>query len=166
MKALLVCGAIAAGTLGAYALPASADVTTTGGQSFTVYEIEKGSTFGLVDNAPKSPRGPHGEPTRLSIGDQLAFSTPLQNAAHRPMGRVAATCTVTKAGSFRTVLQVCIGAMRLRGGELMLAATIVGEAKRQAIAVIGGTGAYVGARGEIISTETRTGATDVVTLLP
>jgi hypothetical protein len=166
MRAFLLCGAIAAGTLGVCALPASADVATTGGQSFTLFEIEKGSTFGFVDNAPKAPRGPHGEPARLSIGDQLAFSTPLQNASHRPMGRVTATCTVTKAGSFSTVLEVCIGAMRLRGGDLMLAATVSGEATRMAIAVIGGTGRFVGARGQVISTTTKTGATDVVTLLP
>jgi hypothetical protein len=166
MRTLLLPGALAIGMLAAVALPAAADVPAMGGRSITLYEIDKGSTFGFVDNEPKTTFGKHGEPKLLSAGDTISFSNPVQNAAHRPVGRLSATCTVTRAGSLRTNLEVCTGAFKLRGGDLLLAASVKGEPKRVLIAVVGGTGTYTGARGSMISTNTKAGATDVIRLMP
>jgi hypothetical protein len=169
MARILLPGALAIGMAAAVGLPASASTsppTPVVGRTITLYEIEKGSTFGFVDNAPKTTLGPHGEPRLLSAGDQIVFSSPVQNAARRPVGRLSATCTVTRAGSLRTNFEVCTGAFKLRGGDLLLAATTKGVPQRVEIAVVGGTGSYVGARGSMVSTTTKTGSTDVIHLLP
>jgi hypothetical protein len=166
MRTLVLSGVLAIGVLAAGALPASADIPPLGGHLITLYEVQKGSTFGFVDNAPKTTMGKNGEPKFLSAGDQVSFSSPVQNAAHKPAGRVSATCTVTRAGSSRTELEVCTGAIRLRGGDLLLAATLKGQPKRLAIAVVGGTGTYTGARGLMVSNTTQTGSTDFIQLQP
>ena len=164
MRKLILPGALAIGAL-VVAPPASA-TGRTGGRTITLYEIEKGSTFGFVDNPPKTTLGKYGEPKNFSAGDLFAFSSLVQSARHTPLGRVSATCTVTRAGSVRRNLEVCTGAFRLRGGDLLLAATVKGEPKRVTIAVLGGTGTSEGARGSMVSANTKTGSTDVIHLLP
>ena len=59
----------------------------------------------------------------------------------------------------------CTGAFVTNKGTLFIDAVDLG-AKVTEGAVVGGTGAYVGARGTFTSTSTKTGGNDVVNLLP
>ena len=163
MRKLMRYGAAVAAL--ATALAASAGAQAAAGRTIMLYELNKGSTFGFVDNPPMAQRGPHGEPKMLSAGDQIVFSNPIQGLRHTPLGRVNVTCTITKPGSFATAQEVCTGAFRLHDGTLLLAATLKGEPKQIQIAVIGGTGAFAGARGSVDETATKSGSTDLIHLL-
>jgi hypothetical protein len=160
--------------LAAAALAAAVAVTllaATGGAQpagRTITLIQRGGTFGFVDNPPKSP-DPRFETrrARVSVGDMFAGSGRLYDAANRTrrLGTFHFACTVTVGGRPEPAPVQCTGAMRLADGTLTLA---VGGRLGQttAAAVTGGTGAYEGAEGTAVSTETRRGERWTIRLLP
>jgi hypothetical protein len=158
--------AATAGTLAASALlaaPALAQAPTPpGATTLTFHELDKGSTFHFVDVAPKSRRR-HGFPTRISPGDQILISNPLVSDTGAPFGRLRVVCTApiaTRRFDFN-----CVGLFRLPAGDIWAAATR-GASNTTSGAIIGGTGAYAGARGIFRSVSTRSGADDTLTLMP
>jgi hypothetical protein len=127
-----------------------AGVLTTGGaaqvpgeRTFKIIE-GSGGTFKFIDNPPKArnPRNP-----RLSVGDAYVFATPLFNEAKNRIGSLHVYCAVTRGGSFRRARSQCNATYALRDGTLAASAVVRGE--NPIIAVVGGTGAYEGARGSI-----------------
>jgi hypothetical protein len=146
-----------------------AGILTTGGaaqvpgeRTFKIIE-GSGGTFKFVDNAPKAknPRNP-----RFSAGDALIFTTPLFNTANKRIGTVHVSCAVTRGGkNFSRASLQCNGTYALRNGTLAASAVVIrGDAN---IAVVGGTGAYEGARGSITDTDLpRERTEDTVHLLP
>jgi hypothetical protein len=131
-----------------------------GERTFKIIE-GSGGTSKFIDNAPKArnPRNP-----RLSVGDAFAFSEPLFNKANNRIGKLHLYCAVTRGGKFARASSQCNGTYALRDGTLAVSAVSRGEAT---IAVVGGTGAYEGARGSITDRDlprSRTEAT--VHLLP
>jgi hypothetical protein len=161
--------------LAAAALAAAVAVTllaATGGAQQpagrTIGLIEREGTFGFVDNRPRSP-DPSFETrrARVSVGDVFAGSGRLYDAASptRRLGTFHFTCTVTVGGRLGREGVQCTGAMRLADGILTLA---VGGRLGRTIAapVTGGTGAYEGAEGTAVSTETRRGSRWTIRLLP
>ena len=64
-------------------------------------------------------------------------------------GTLRATCIVTQAGPPQA--PTCYGTFGLKGGQLAGITTLRGESRTTRIAIVGGTGSYVGARGEVIS---------------
>jgi hypothetical protein len=146
-------------------------VATAGGQAptgrtLTFTELAKGSKFAFVDNPPKSPRR-RGAPTRVSVGDMLAFSSPLADQAGAPLGRLDAQCVFTAPGSVSRAEAICNGAYRLKDGTLSITAVLIGEPTTVTGSVNGGTGPYEGARGTFTSVNTAGGGSnDTVHLLP
>lgn len=102
---------------------------------------------------------------RFSAGDAFVFTTPLFNEANQRIGTVHVYCTVTRGGRFARSSSQCNGTFGLRNGTLAASALLKGEDAK--IAIVGGTGAYEGARGSITDRDLPRGRTeDTVHLLP
>ena len=91
------------------------------------------------------------------------FSTPLRDAAGKPFGRLRATCFITKGGTIARLHGDCLGVYSLPNGQLWGTAT-TGERVTNGV-ILGGTGAYAGMHGSFVSTDTKTGADDTITLV-
>jgi hypothetical protein len=63
---------------------------------------------------------------------------------------------------------LCSGVYALKDGTIVASGLVDGVANEipDRLAVVGGTGAYAGARGTLTSAETKTGSTDTIELLP
>jgi len=165
MKRLAIVLATAGAAVGVLAiLSASGSAQAPAGTTLQLFERERGSSFGFVDNPPKIKNRRN---ARVSVGDVFAFSSPIfdQSRATR-LGSLHVQCTVTKPGTEARSESICVGAFRLKDGTIALTATLKGEPKTVTAAVTGGTGAYIGARGTLLSTNVRGGAEDTITLLP
>ena len=146
-----------------------AGILTTGGaaqvpgeRTFTVIE-GSGGTFKFIDNPPKARnrRNP-----RLSVGDAYLFSSPLFNEANNRIGFLQVSCVVTRGGKFARARSQCNGTYALSDGTLAASAVVRGG-QLPTIAVVGGTGAYEGARGSITDRRLPRGRTEAtVHLLP
>jgi hypothetical protein len=139
----------------------SASAATT---TLTFKEPEKGSTFAFVDNAPTSKKK-HGFPTRISAGDEVIFTNPLE-AEGKLIGKIRVVCTATNnagAKGFAAAGFICSGIAKIPGGTLVVAAQL-SEGNTEG-AVIGGSGTYAGARGSFVSKEGKGGSTTTVTLI-
>jgi hypothetical protein len=128
------------------AVLAAIAAATAGGQTpevrvIKLKELVEGRTFGAVDNAP----------TGVSVGDSIAFSRLVAERSGKRVGRIDVTCVTTAGDTAETAHQACHGVLTLRNGQIALETAILGVPKRARIAVTGGTGAYVGASGVMIS---------------
>ena len=152
----LVVGVVAMGT------SASAQAPT--GTTITLRELDRGSTFRLVDQPPRSRS--QRNPT-LSMGDMLVFSNPLVNASNARIGRLYAACTIAKGGSFEAAVAVCQGTYRLGDGHIEV--QVLARLGQTTVtgAVVGGTGAYANRRGTFSSRSRANGDSDTtITLAP
>ena len=134
---MLVAAGVAAGLIVATA-------GATGSRVTTFHLVEKDNSFHFVDN---SPRG--GKNQRPSAGDQFVFTGELLTRSGKHAGKLHATCTITAAG--KPMVSTCLGTFGLQGGQLEAQTTITDGAKADHIAIVGGTGVYAGARGDVIS---------------
>jgi hypothetical protein len=158
--AILGTGAVVA-TVIAGILTTSGGAQEPGERTFKIIE-GSGGTFGFVDNAPKArnPRNP-----RLSAGDAFVFTTPLFSEANRRIGTLHVYCAVTRGGTQRRAASQCNGTYALRDGSLAASAVLEGD--DAVISVVGGTGAYEGARGSITDRDLpRNRTEDTIHLLP
>ena len=134
-------------------------------QTLTVTETARGGTTDVVDHPPKSPRG--GTDRRLSKDDTLVITNPLRDTSNRPIGRVRATCAITKAGGFDKAAADCLGVFEMKAGKLYVTLPLDFASTTANGTVLGGTGAYAGLRGTWTSVQHRDGsATDTFTLAP
>jgi hypothetical protein len=134
-------------------------------QTLTVKETARGGTTDAVDHPPKSPRG--GTDRRLSKDDTLVITNPLRDTSNRPIGRVRATCAITKAGGFDKAAADCLGVFEMKAGKLYVTLPLDFASTTANGTVLGGTGAYAGLRGTWTSVQHRDGsATDTFTLAP
>jgi hypothetical protein len=151
----------------AVAVTVIAGILTTGGaaqapgeRTFKIIE-GRAATFKVIDNAPKArnPRNP-----RFSPGDGFVFTSPLFNEADKRIGTNHVSCTVTRGGTFGRARGQCHGTYALRDGTLAVSAVL---RETPPIAVVGGTGAYEGARGSVTFRNLPRGRTeDTIHLLP
>ena len=133
-----------------------------GSKTLTFKELEKGSTFAFVDNAPTS--NAKGEPS-ASIGDAIVFTNPLTDRAGKRVGRLFAHCTaVVAARQANKAAFTCEGIMVVDGGTLYVQAFLSKAGATVHGTVTGGTGAYANARGTLVSRPTKAGADDTITL--
>jgi hypothetical protein len=158
---LAVVAALAAVTAVCVAGVAGAAKQAPGAITFHLIEKDGGGNF--VDNKPyaKGQRGP------ASLGDMFVFNATLLTPAKKPAGSLDATCTVTRAGKSPSF--VCTGTFTLARGQLELQTVMQEGTRTTHIAVIGGTGAYEGARGSITAVsrgENSPYTDDTVHLLP
>ena len=152
--AVLAAGAAAAG------FAASGSAQKKGGPAVTTITlVGRGGSFHFVDNAPYQ-RNPEEQPP--SAGDTFVGT---QGFFLR--GRRAATlyfqCTVVSGGS--PGASHCTGTYALRGGTIAASAVFRGQRPVTRIAIVGGTGAYEGARGSVISRDRRGTTIDTIRLL-
>lgn len=160
--ALVAGAAVAAAVIAA----TTGSAQTTGGRTLTLFENTARESSKLVDNAPKSPtKNPDSRRFRLSRGDELVARTPvLDRKGGARVGTSYVQAVVAKGRKFeKAVLQAQV-VLALRDGDLVLAG-LAGPAEKP-FAVIGGTGAYEGARGHTTERETDSGAVLTIRLLP
>jgi hypothetical protein len=138
-------------------LATSASAQAPAGTTITLRELDKGSKFVFIDQAPKSKSKKN--PT-FSMGDQSAFLNPLVDASGAKLGTLYATCTVMTPGGFAKVSLLCQGVYRLPTGELHAQAFVKFSQNTTIGAVTGGTGAYANARGTFTSVSDKNGNSD------
>jgi hypothetical protein len=161
MKRLALILPACAATASAFALISASGSAQTPGTTLQLFESEKGSHFGFVDNPPKSKNG------KASVGDTFAFNSPVFDQARTTrLGVLSVRCTVTSPGKESKSEAECTGVVRLNEGMITLATTIKGDPKTVTAAVTGGTGKYVGARGSLTSTTVKGGSEDTITFAP
>ena len=163
-RLLVAIAAAAAAIVSVAILAVGGTAQVPGPRTLTFNEVNKGSTFGFVDNPPRSPRR-HGFPTRASVGDAISLSQPLADQAGQPAGTIHVSCTATRAGRFDKAAFVCHAVTKLRDGDLALQAALRFADNQVTAAVTGGTGAYNGARGTFTSRGERP-TVDTFVLLP
>lgn len=134
------------------------------GRTLAFTEVNRGSTFGFVDNPPRSPRR-NGFPTRASAGDTFAITQPLAQAG-QSAGRLRAVCTATgRTVRFDRAAFLCHVVTNLRDGTISAEGTVRFADGVITAAVTGGTGAYNGARGTFSSRDAQP-TVDTFQLLP
>ena len=157
---------------GAAAVVAAVAVATAGGQApagrtITLTEVGKTGQFGFVDNPPKSKRNKEGEPRHFSVGDIEAFSSRVKDDQGNFVGGLGAHCVVTRAGTGLTHQDSCVGGFNLKDGTIALAVAGIVDKPTTVIAIVGGTGAYNGARGTMTSVQHKNGdSSDTLEILP
>jgi hypothetical protein len=143
-----------AGVVAMIGSSASAQDPATRTVTFT--ELEKGATFTHVRHDK------HASARSNLQGDVLVFTNRLADASGKRLGRQQAACvTTTGARDFRRSIVSCQIGVTLADGTLTVHIMLRPNASVATGAVTGGTGAYAGARGTVVS---RNG-TDTVTLL-
>jgi hypothetical protein len=146
--------AAAAGAAAAAAvLAAGGSAQAPGTRTLTFRETDRGSTFGIVDNPPRSRRTRQGSPTRVSAGDTVAISQRLVQGSGPATGTIHVSCTATtgRAQRFDRAVFVCHATTTLPDGTIALEAALRFGDQGVTAAVTGGTGAYEGARGTFTS---------------
>ena len=111
----------------------------------TLHLVEIDHSFNFVDNPPKIDPAKQ----QFSPGDAFVFSSELKTRSGKHAGWLDASCSAVTGG--KNGVTECTGAFRLAGGELIASATVAGDEKVTNIAIIGGTGAYAGMRGQVRS---------------
>src|SRR5262249_57360586 len=106
--------------------------------------VEKDVAFNFIDNPPR--QGSEAPPL---MGDQFALRSELLTRAGKHAGWLNATCTVTSGGE-RGVAP-CYGVFSLQGGHLMAMALLSFASDTAQVVIVGGTGVYRGATGNIES---------------
>lgn len=160
-RTAVLAGAVAAALATAGVVAVSGGAEAPGGT--TLKFVSKGGVFKFVDAPPRAR-----QEEDASSGDEFLLSTPLYNAANRRVGTLDARCAFTRGG--RRLRGVCTGIYDVPGGEIHGTARLSAN-DDVAGAVIGGTGAYVGARGTFTSVD-RPGEAggdptdETITLLP
>ena len=104
---------------------------------------EKSQVFNYVDNPPTS-KGHVSSP-----GDMYVFSSELLTPGGKRAGRLDAYCVVTQGG--KGEVSECNGTFSLAGGQLHGVVNQKGEPNVTKVGIIGGTGAYQGAQGTVVS---------------
>ncbi len=133
LAATLIPGAFAAGTMTAQD---ARDTHPTGGSSTTLHLVERHGTETFIDS------GKVGD----SQGDLLVFSNLLYDGGNlKRVGRDQGTCTRTVVGASWE----CNWTVLLPKGQITVEGPF-NDTSDSVLAIIGGTGAYVGASGQMM----------------
>src|SRR4051794_6097925 len=126
------------------------------------------ATQDFLDHAPKSPvRTPQSPRFRLSTGDTLYVHSPiLDRAGGTRIGTAYSQFTVVSGNSFANAVFRGHGAFKLRDGQIAADGILRPANATNIVAVLGGTGAYEGARGSLPFTQVSNGSQDPFPLLP
>jgi hypothetical protein len=139
MKSALVV-ALVSTTAACAVAGASAFASSSGTARMTTLTlVEKGTSFTASVNSP---------PKALSQGDAIVRGSDWMKGS-KVVGSGIVQCWVgSEPGAKRAFL--CQSSISLPQGQLDLAGTVVDRAKRTVVAIVGGTGAYRGARGQAV----------------
>jgi hypothetical protein len=154
---------VAAAAVIAAMTAASGGAQTPGARTLTLTELNKGTKSTLIENGPRK-RGSHS--SRPVVGDQIILSIPIADAAGSTrLGTASATCTVVRVTRSGAPRLTCSGVYELNDGDIVVTGRLSGG-NTDRLAVIGGTGAYAGARGTLSSVNGATRTVDTIELLP
>jgi hypothetical protein len=119
---------------------------------------ERDSSFKFVDNAPRR---------RESAGDMAIIAGRLRDTDGSARGRLQAYFVATKGGNFERAFRGQVtGALVLRDGDIVLGGVVDDRRDEEPLAITGGTGAYAGARGTAVVTDTRSSTRFRLTFMP
>ena len=163
-RTLLLAAVLVAASAVGIAAAATSYASSSDGR--TIRLVERGGSSTTVDNAPRgNPRT-----QLLSAGDFWAGTMNLYADSGERAGSLHVVCTATVSGQESHTRFQCQGTVRLADGTLALAALIERHPDKDVdhISVVGGTGAYEGARGTMTSTPRSSGnvTADEIHLLP
>ena len=167
MRRLAVLLVPAAAVTAALVLSAGGSAQAPGGRTFTFFDDASRETGRLIDEAPKSPsKNPGSRRFRLSVGDRLVRRNPiLDTRGGTRIGTLYTDVTVVKGKGFETATYLGHAVAKLRDGQIAVAIAFK-PARSNTFAVIGGTGAYQGARGSLTELDQGDGGLATVHLLP
>jgi hypothetical protein len=135
-------GAALVAVLATLALSAVAGAST---KVTTFHLVEVSQSFHFVDTPPLG-----GQQAPPSAGDQFVFVSKLETKSGKHAGMLYVTCTEVTGG--KDAVASCVGNFALAGGALTASAVIHGEGGGpSSIAILGGTKAYAGMRGTVLS---------------
>jgi hypothetical protein len=163
MKLKLAAPAAAAALAAAVAVPVLSQAQGTTAPPTTITFQETAPKVVITDVSPKSKHG------IASQGDQLVTSGALFDAARHRLGTISGDCTaVGPAKAIFRVALLCTVTYKVAAGQIVAAGdfALSGDAT---LPIVGGSGAYAGARGTVTSTVTPAKGfedADVITLLP
>jgi hypothetical protein len=160
--------AVAAAIAACVVLAPAGGAQTPGGRTLTFLDDTNHGTQAFVDNAPKShvPE-PQSRRFRLSTGDTLYVRSPiLDDESGKRIGTAYSQFTVVKGNSFANAVFRGHGTFRLHDGQIEADGVFRIANATNTVAVLGGTGAYEGARGSLTFTEVAHGSQDTLHLLP
>jgi hypothetical protein len=169
MKRLsLLTAAVAAAIAASVVLVATGGAQTPGGRTLTFLDNTSHGTQAFVDTAPKSPtRNPQSRRFRLSTGDTLYVRSPiLDHDGGERIGTAYSQFTVVKGHTFANAVFSGHGTFRLHDGQIVADGVFKIANATNTVAVLGGTGAYAGARGNLTFTEVEHGSQDTFRQLP
>jgi len=129
-------------------LAASATAKTSKPAVTTMHLIEVQGQFHIVNDTPPKITGPN---SPFSAGDSFVFTSELRTKSGKHAGWLDASCVAITGG--KSAVTGCNGVFRLAGGQLILAAAPPQSNAPTDIAIVGGTGAYAGVRGQVRSVE-------------
>ena len=154
MKRLPLIGIAAASAIALVAAFAFTGNAQTGERTIVLKESGRNQLFTIVDNPPLAKQR-RDAPPAVSLGDQLVISNRLLDSAGNPAGRIEAVCTTVKPARAlgAGAVYLCTAVSHLSDGDLFLTTrlTPVDGPSDVRGALTGGTGAYLGARGDFTS---------------
>jgi hypothetical protein len=153
----LIVTAACAATVSAVAVVGSSGAQQPGPPTGTLelVSLDRETRFAFVDNPPRR---------RERAGDLFMINARLRDGSNRPTGRLHASFAETQPPP-RVVAQGS-ATFILGNGQIMVSGPIVNRGRgdrTDTLAVVGGTGAYIGARGTLVTTDTRRRARYVFT---
>jgi hypothetical protein len=161
---LMLAPIVAGAALLAASLASTGGAQAPAGRTLTFTERENTGFFRVIDNPPKNRD--RGDRTKLTVGDVIILGGPFFNAANTArVGRSGAVCTVVTPGGFGRFTASCNGSFVLADGAIELQG-LIRFTPNLRLAVVGGTGAYNGARGTFTSVSGGATSTATFTLLP
>ena len=164
MRSTIVLITVAAVVVAAF-VGADSSAESTEGRTLTLFQDVAHEANAFIDNAPKSPsKNADSRRFRLSAGDNLIARTPiLDRRGGKHVGTLYAQATVVQGKRFENAALQAQAILVLADGTIAFAG-LAGVGDRP-FAVIGGTGAYDGARGTATEKEMNSGAELAVHLL-
>lgn len=165
---IIAAGGAVVAALGVVAV-SSGTAQVPGATTLSLYEPANGGTFKILDNKPRSPvRNPESRRYRFSTGDELIFSSPLlDRKGGSRVGTLYVKATVVSGKTFADVKTLSHGVFGFNDGSQIAGEGTFSFFSDVRIAVTGGTGRYLGARGEIASKSNPDDSSqDTITLLP
>jgi hypothetical protein len=116
-------------------------------------------TIQLVERAVQATEI-HTPPRRFSQGDAFVFRSTLRDTSGQPAGHDGVYCVFTKATRRNPVVE-CSATLFLRDGKITVSGGANLGRRRQLFPVVGGTGAYEGAQGTLLTVDRGGGRSDL-----
>jgi hypothetical protein len=156
MKSLIYVVAVAAALVAVVAAGALGKSSPAVNASTTLRFVEHDSAFAFVDVPPKG-----GERKPPSQGDQFVIGGRLTQGS-KNVGTSNLVCTITQPG--KNGLSTCAGTLIVAGGTITAQGVSYLTTNADTFAVTGGTGRYASATGVVVSSQSKSGAADDITV--